>query len=127
MPCDEDRFSWSGLKTLSLDACDITFDSSIFHPISGIERVSGSDTLILSVFDGSIHVLDNISTLPEFMQSESENGMSTETLSTHARTANVKAETREQKTSIAITRHDANRVGGMTIYDKGATVAWLHE
>jgi general transcription factor 3C protein 4 len=119
--------AWSSFCALDLETQDLTSDSSAYYPVSGIEYIEHDDSLILSLYDGSFHVITHLSTTPQVTDPATCEGLSSEALSLQARTAFVKIESREARPLAAITRHDANRTSGMTSYDGGRTFAWLHE
>jgi general transcription factor 3C protein 4 len=115
------------VHTLDLEDQDLTADSCAYYPVSGIEYIEHKDALVVSLFDGSFHVISNLSANPQLVASNTSESLTTEGLSLQARTAFTRVETREARLSTAITRYDANRISGMTSYDHGGTFAWIHE
>jgi general transcription factor 3C polypeptide 4 len=76
---------------------------------------------VISLADGSFHVVRNFSTDPSLTYGPSENGPSSDTVSRTARSVFVKV--KEDKTS----KMDVNAIHGMDSYDNDAFYIWIHE
>lgn len=111
---------WSGYRRLVLQNQKLSVGSSSFHPVSGIHYVHHEDALIISLFDGSFHVVHNISHEPSWSP-QLNASFTSESLSQVSRSVFIRAERR------AMGNADMNRISGMVSYDGSATVIWLHE
>jgi hypothetical protein len=94
--------------------------SSALYPTSGITYHHKHDALVISLFDGSFHVIKNLCTAPEYITS-GDAALTSKKMSSAARSLFVRAEGRE------LQKPDANRISGMISLDRGWTYAWVHE
>ena len=115
-----DRSVWSGSRALLISTQKRSVGSSALSPSSGISYIPDRDICILSLSDGSFHVIHNISANPSLSPPPSE-GVSSQTLSAVSRAFFARAE--PEKVSLK----DVDRINGMTTYDGRATVAWTYE
>ena len=110
------------LKTQRTSAC-----SSSLTPVVGVTHLQSLDALIITLFDGSFHIVHDVSTLPvlgeEMMDlDEGTPGKATsESISRTARQMFVKAE------GGSVQHTDANRTSGMVSFDGLGSVLWVHE
>lgn len=101
--------------------------SSSLTPVVGVTQIRRLDALIVTLFDGSFHIVHDVSTLPilgeELMDlDEGTVGKPTsESISRAARQAFVKAE------GGTVQHADANRTSGTASFDGLGTVSWVHE
>lgn len=116
------------LSVLRLTTRKTSVGSSSLTPVVGITHVRGLDTLIVTLFDGSYHVVKNVSTRPTLADKsvmeddgEGESSMTSAKLSRIAREYFVAAEAGSAKFS------DMNATNGVTEFDGSGTVVWLHE
>lgn len=79
--------------------------------------------LIVSLADGSFHLVSHLSTGPVLDSSTPgpQASLTAATISANARSAFIRLEDGN------INRVDVNRIDGMTSYDDGSTFAWIHE
>jgi general transcription factor 3C polypeptide 4 len=75
---------------------------------------------VISLLDGSFHVIHSISAEPTWSPPPGS-ALSTENLSAVSRAVFLQVEHEEMQHS------DVNRIGGMLSFDDSATVLWLHE
>ncbi|KAF5390916.1 hypothetical protein D9757_004058 [Collybiopsis confluens] len=117
--------SWSGLHTLQLKTQKRSIGSSFLQPLSGIQYVLPQDALVLSLVDGSFHVIHGLAGEgPRLVNSENESGgkLNSETLSTIARGVFSRVERG------SVTFADVMRTSGMVMYDDGfGSLIWIHE
>ncbi len=76
---------------------------------------------MVSLADGSFHVICNLTTAPCLDASSPEVGLSSKTLSKVARGVFVKVE------EDPIQRVDVNCINGMSSYDDDSFYLWIHE
>jgi general transcription factor 3C protein 4 len=100
-------------------------DSSPFHPVSGITYRQKEDRLIITLFDGSFHVIRHMSMDPSWASRtvvDADNGhVSSEALSGLSRATFEKAEKGD------VDRNDMVRIDGAIPYDDGSTFLWVYE
>ena len=111
---------WSGSRALLLSTQKRSVGSSALSSLSGISYLPHRDICILSLSDGSFHVIHALSTSPSLDPPPSE-GISSETLSAASRALFARAEPEK------VTLKDVDRVNGMAAYDGGANFAWTYE
>ena len=114
------HLGWSGHQSLPLHSERVTASSSLLQPVSGLHYVSHDDALILSLFDGSLHVVHRVSSEPSWTPAGSDN-LSGQTLSKVACAAFMRTDLGEAKPSLV------NRISGLLPYDGQATFLWAHE
>ena len=79
------------------------------------------DVLILSLADGSFHVVSNISRDPSLISATAEIGLTSAAVSATARANFVKVEEEPMK------KLDVNTIHGMSPYDGDSFYLWVHE
>lgn len=97
----------------------VSASTSPFYPITGIEYVEGRDLLLLSLFDGTFHVIHHVSLEPTMTPDETE--FTSEHMSSLARATFTRTE------GGAVTKADMNRISGIVSYDGLSAVGWVHE
>ena len=123
---------WTGYRTLPIRTQRLSVGSSCLHPNSGLFYVRHRDALVISLFDGSFHVIRNLFHEPAWSTStvDGSDGMgvadsstfTSEGLSAISRAAFTQAE----RSDVRFT--DVNRINGMLAHDDvSGTVMWLHE
>jgi general transcription factor 3C polypeptide 4 len=76
--------------------------------------------LILTLFDGSFHVIHNFSRQPSFVPDAATESLTSERLSMTIRSAFSQAEQ-------GVQYDDVNRITGLESYDGSATLFWIQE
>ncbi|KAH8110999.1 transcription factor IIIC subunit delta N-term-domain-containing protein [Phellopilus nigrolimitatus] len=123
------------LATLRVQTQKASVDSSSFAAVSGLSRVTDpeSSPLVVTLHDGSLHVVRNPCTAPAFVNRGGDDGMDINTdeegtaslssanLSRTARAVFVQAE------GGTILPTDVCRISGANSFDEAQTIAWLHE
>ncbi|KAF8154505.1 transcription factor IIIC subunit delta N-term-domain-containing protein [Crassisporium funariophilum] len=115
---------WTGHRSLRLKTQKISTDSSAFHCVSGLSYVPKHDALVVTLFDGSFHVICALSRDPVWASSagdDKENVLTSEHLSGVSRSMFVKAEKGN------VDRGDMGRINGAVSYDDSACFAWVYE
>lgn len=111
---------WHGTRVLLLQTQKNSIGASSLHPVSGICYATRQDCIVVSLFDGSFHVIHAVSTNPSLEPTE-PGAPTTSTLSTAARNVFSHVEQEEVRFS------DANRTSGMVSFGDSTTFLWLHE
>ncbi|KAH9840069.1 transcription factor IIIC subunit delta N-term-domain-containing protein [Rhodofomes roseus] len=111
----------SSLRTVALSTQHLSIGSSALTPVVGVEHARSEDALIVSLADGSFHVVHHLSQEQPPGESTPDAGLSSLQLSRASRAAFVAAE--PEKT----TKKDVSRLYGVASYDSHAWFAWLHE
>ncbi|KAF4586205.1 hypothetical protein EYR38_010479 [Pleurotus pulmonarius] len=115
-----DSSNWVGLRSLKLTTQRTSVGSSALYPPSGIQYLRQWDILLISLFDGSIHVVHNITRGPTWGPPTNDNtNLTTEHTSKLVRSIFEAYEPNS-------TFEDVGRIGGMSCYDSSAVV-WVHE
>jgi general transcription factor 3C polypeptide 4 len=120
--CDE--CTWSGLRSLYLERQGISNGSSMLYPPSGLVYSPEHDAIVLSLFDGTFHVLYNISSSPTVrasIGSTNQSGLSSSDLSL------VSRRIFEQIEAGAILQEEMNRINGMASFGGFPILCWAHE
>ncbi|KAI0331648.1 hypothetical protein GY45DRAFT_1369805 [Cubamyces sp. BRFM 1775] len=112
--------AWSGCKVLVLRTQKRSVGSSALCPASGICYVPSRDLAIVSLSDGSFHVVHRLSVDPTLDPPPSE-AVSSDALSAASRAVFVHTE--PEKVSLK----DVDRISGMTSYDDSSTFMWTYE
>lgn len=110
---------WSGHRSLRLYTLKLSVGSSSLQPVSGLHYVPQEDALIISLFDGSVHVIHSLTQEPRLPQNLGELtglGLSRILRSAFARTEREK-----------VSNLDVNRISGMIPYDGSSVVMWVQE
>jgi general transcription factor 3C protein 4 len=113
--------TWFGTRTLLLQTQKLSIGSSAISPVSGVSYVLHRDALILALFDGSFHVIHNLSVEPSWNPSVANDTLTSAELSRASRELFAKV------TPAGISRMDVNRIGGMVSYDSQSTLVWIYE
>ncbi|KAG6878555.1 hypothetical protein C0992_007917 [Termitomyces sp. T32_za158] len=111
---------WLGLRSFRLKTQKLSVGSSALHPASGIQYISRRDILVLTLFDGSFHVIYNLSGEPTVNPQANDIVVTSEKLSQAARSVFVQTENN-------VDFGDMNRITGLTSYDGSATFIWMQE
>ncbi|KAI1793486.1 transcription factor IIIC subunit delta N-term-domain-containing protein [Ganoderma leucocontextum] len=114
------RSAWSGSRSLLLPTQKRSVGSSALSPSSGVSYIPDRDICVVSLSDGSFHVIHSLSANPTLDPPPSE-GVSSQTLSAVSRAFFARAE--PEKVSLK----DVDRINGMTTYDGRATCIWTYE
>ncbi|KZT70773.1 hypothetical protein DAEQUDRAFT_810373 [Daedalea quercina L-15889] len=109
------------LRTIALRAQQLSVGSSALTPVVGIEHAHSEDALVVSLADGSFHLVHDISGKRPHAASPDNLRLSSIQLSRAARSAFAAAEPE------STTEKDVNRNYGMISFDGCAWFAWLHE
>ncbi|KAJ7498001.1 putative zinc-finger of transcription factor IIIC complex-domain-containing protein, partial [Mycena galericulata] len=100
----------------------LSVGSSSFHPVSGLHYVQQEDALLVSLFDGSVHVIHSVIKEPVLSgESRSSSDLTTGALSGLLRSTFIRTESQK------ITDRDVNRVSGMIPYDDFSVALWVQE
>ncbi|KAK7687789.1 hypothetical protein QCA50_009008 [Cerrena zonata] len=118
---EADSSALSGCHTIALQTQSISAGATCFAPMSGITYNRHYDTLIISLTDGSFHLVSHLSTGPVLGNLTAEADFTAGTISANARSVFFRLEDSN------VGRVDVNRIDGMTSYDDGSTYAWIHE
>ncbi|OCH96338.1 hypothetical protein OBBRIDRAFT_787420 [Obba rivulosa] len=112
---------WSGRRSFLLVTRKLSVGSSSLCPVSGIEYVENKDSLVVSLSDGSFHVLRQLSTDPQRDNQHTGDGLTGPQLSAASRSVfrQVEPETVQTK--------DVQSIYGMSSYDGQGTYVWIHE
>lgn len=113
--------SWSELHTIRLETQKLSVASTALSRASGIAYAQRRDVLIITLSDGSLHVIQRLSTNPSLVSGMSDDGLSSDSVSEVARSVFCKVEEEE------ITRADVNAIHGIASYDNDAFYTWIHE
>lgn len=97
----------------------VSASTSSFYPITGIEYVEERDLLLLSLFDGTFHLIHNVSLEPTMIPDGDE--FTSEHMSFLARATFTRTE------GGAVTKADMNRISGIVSYDGLSALGWVHE
>ncbi|KAG6898898.1 hypothetical protein C0993_003000 [Termitomyces sp. T159_Od127] len=114
------QLGWSGPRSYRLKTQKISVGSSALHPASGIQYISRQDILVLTLFDGSFHVIYNLSSEPTMIPQSDDIVVTSENLSQAVRSVFVQTEN-------DVDFGDMNRITGLTSYDGSATFIWIQE
>lgn len=79
------------------------------------------DALVITLADGSFHVIQKLSTDPSLASGAPEDGLSCGMISKVARDVFYKVEEED------VTKADVNTIHGITSYDGDAFYTWIHE
>ncbi|PPQ73141.1 hypothetical protein CVT24_009134 [Panaeolus cyanescens] len=119
---DADPAFWTGHRTLRVQSQKISADSSPFHPVSGINYIPKRDVLIVTLFDGSFHVIRDFSTNPNWAEHPvPDEPLTSGVLSGVSRAIFKKVE------KGSVDRGDMVQMNGSVAYDDNSTLAWVYE
>ena len=91
--------------------------SSAFHPVVGLNYILHQDILIVTLTDGSFHVVQNISSDPSW----SGGCVNSYQISKAVRSAFVESQ------NCDVDLVDMNKITGVCLFDDGSTVVWAQE
>ncbi|KIP09279.1 hypothetical protein PHLGIDRAFT_505344 [Phlebiopsis gigantea 11061_1 CR5-6] len=112
---------WSDVRSIRLETQNLSVASTAFSRVSGIAYAQRRDALVISLADGSFHVIQQLSTNPLLVSGTSTDQLSSGAVSRTARAVFSKVEEEE------VTRSDVNAIHGLTSYDGDAFYTWIHE
>ena len=122
--------SWTGYRSLLIKSQKISVDSSAFHQVTGILYLQNQDVLLITLFDGSFHVICDLCRDPRWASTpaiqnydgETEyETLTSENLSKMSRSVFVKAEKGN------VDRRDMVKINGVTSYDDASCFSWVYE
>lgn len=113
--------AWHGLRGFKLCTRPLSVGTSSLSLPSGIEYIKHLDTAVLTLSDGSFHVIHSFSSNPSLESAGSELNMTSESLSRAARSVFFEIDTE------ANSARDVNCINGMLSYDNATTFVWMHE
>ena len=105
---------------INLRTAQLSVGANSFSPVTGISYIVHRDTLVVSLADGSFHVVSNLTKLAPTCPS-SDIAVNSETLSVSVRTLC------SSLYPDGLLPDDVNQINGMILYDEGSTVVWVHE
>ncbi|KAI0630592.1 putative zinc-finger of transcription factor IIIC complex-domain-containing protein [Trametes polyzona] len=111
---------WAGCRTLYLRARPRSVGSSALCPASGICFLPNLDASVVTLSDGSFHVVHRISVDPT-LDADLSDVVTSDALSAMSRSVFLLAE--PGKMSVK----DVDQVNGMTAYDDSSTFMWAYE
>ncbi|KAJ7574378.1 transcription factor IIIC subunit delta N-term-domain-containing protein [Mycena floridula] len=112
---------WSGHRSLSLTTENCSVGSSALQPVSGLYYIRSEDALVVSLFDGSVHVVHELSVEPSWTPSVAKDDLMSRRLSQLSRSVFVQASER------SVSYRDANRVSGLVSGDDCGVVFWAQD
>lgn len=113
--------TWHGTRVLPFQTQKLSVGSSAISPITGVSYVLHRDALILSLFDGSLHVIHNMTMEPTWSPPLAGDTLTSAELSRISRTLFAKV------TPAGISYLDVNKIGGMASYDSQSSLIWIYE
>ena len=105
-------------------------DSSAFHQVTGISYLQNQDALLITLFDGSFHVICDLCRDPRWASTSliqnynseiDHESLTSEILSKMSRSIFVKAEKGN------VDRRDMVKINGVTSYDDASCFSWVYE
>ncbi len=130
---------WAGHRSLRVCLQRTCADASPFHPVAGVAYVAAEDRLIVTLLDGSFHVVQDLATCTEWASKaiidaarakcggvggEWGGGGTSVASEALSRTSRATFETAEKG---AVDRTDMVRIDGAVTYDGCATFLWMYE
>ncbi|KAJ7065359.1 transcription factor IIIC subunit delta N-term-domain-containing protein [Mycena amicta] len=116
------KLGWSGHRRIRLSTRKLTVASSSFHAVSGLYYVPQEDALLISLSDGTMHVIDSLKTEPTLADvSRGTNEFTSEHVSRVVRSAFKRTD------RTAVSKGDVNRVSGFVPFDGSAAALWIQE
>jgi hypothetical protein len=116
--------AWSGLRSLPLQRQGISSGSSIFYSPSGLVYSPVHDALVISLTDGSFHVVYGISSSPT---SELPLGLTKQPSFSSSDLSSTSRKVFIQVEGGAIPHAEMNRINGMVAFGGFPIVSWAHE
>ncbi|KAF5339838.1 hypothetical protein D9611_009127 [Ephemerocybe angulata] len=120
-PPESPGMAWTGVRSLDFELQKISSAASMYHPASGVSYAGTDDTLTLSLFDGSIHVIHQVTSNPQWTPPTVDTSWTSSKLSRTCRSIFNKVE------SGAIDDKVMNRISGFCSYDNSSSFVWAHE
>ncbi|KAH8104064.1 putative zinc-finger of transcription factor IIIC complex-domain-containing protein [Cristinia sonorae] len=114
--------AWRGRRVMTLRTIKNSVGSTFLAPLTGVSYKPRHDALVLSLADGSLHVVSHLSTDPKLSPSEFHAGISAEALSAVTHSVFLKVEERQSSDRIGVAK-----IGGMISFDNNSTHAWVIE
>ncbi|KAJ7780218.1 transcription factor IIIC subunit delta N-term-domain-containing protein [Mycena maculata] len=111
--------NWSGTRFLRLCTQKLSVGSSSLHPVSGLHYVRQEDALLVSLFDGTVHVIHSL--IEEPTLSDVSHDLTSKRLSDILRSNFTRTERQD------ISKRDVNRVSGLIPYDDFSVALWVQE
>ncbi|KAJ7708915.1 transcription factor IIIC subunit delta N-term-domain-containing protein [Mycena rosella] len=119
---DSPTLGWSGQRSLRLCTQKLSVGSSSLQPVSGLHYVPQEDTLLVSLFDGSIHAIQSLIEEPRLANVPQNSGALTSLgLSRILRSAFTRTEKEK------VSKLDVNRISGLIPYDESSVFLWVQE
>lgn len=122
------------LGTLRVRVQKASVDSSPLYPVSGLSRIFDpeKDILVVTLFDGSFHVVHNACTSPKFDPiSQPQDTMAVEEANnsslTSARLSHLARSTFVEAEGGSLEHTDVGRISGAVGFDGFGSTLWLHE
>ena len=125
---------WSGWKNISIEVQRTSLGAAADSPSSGFAYLEEEDSLIVSLLDGTLHVIRDISTEPVLKAHKaddmevdqpitpySRNSLDSQSLSQVMREAFVKQENRDVPIEVI------GKLAGFTMFDRFGSLVWLTE
>ncbi|KAG2358841.1 transcription factor IIIC subunit delta N-term-domain-containing protein [Suillus spraguei] len=97
--------TWYGTRVLPFQTQNMSVGSSAISPVSGVSYVLHRDALILSLVDGSLHAIHNMTMGPTWSSPLAGDIL----------------------TSAELSRASRALIGGMASYDSQSTLIWIYE
>ncbi|OBZ74221.1 hypothetical protein A0H81_05958 [Grifola frondosa] len=139
-PCEPDGRGITGMKWVDVNAHGVSsvsvfHKSGMLHLWSGVSAAFGwsgsralllrtqklSDALVVSLSDGSFHVVHNLSVEPSMDPPPAATGFTSGGLSAASRSVYLKTESEQPQFK------DVNCINGMMSYDGGSMFVWIYE
>ncbi|KAH9943814.1 transcription factor IIIC subunit delta N-term-domain-containing protein [Amylocystis lapponica] len=115
---------WSGSRAIPIHAQKLSVGSSALCSVTGAEYIRTKDVLVVSLSDGSFHVVHTVSTEPSLAPLGSPppaHVPTSEAVSAVGRSVFLKVESEDLQFK------DVNHINGMASYDDHAAFVWIHE
>ena len=107
--------NWTGQRVLELPNIKISTGSSRLAPAAGLLHLPTRDALLVSLSDGSIHVICNLSTSPAIQTTNGVDHFDSTSLSSNARAVFIRQQA-QQNFGKDVTVQDANRMTGSVTF-----------
>jgi len=116
--------SWSGLRSLTLSRSGISSGSSTLYPPSGLVYSPEHDALVMSLIDGSFHVIYDISSAPT---TEPPVGLTKQPSFSSSDLSSISRRIFIQVEGGPMSHAEINRINGMVSFGGFPIVSWAHE
>ncbi|KAG6330962.1 hypothetical protein ID866_8123 [Astraeus odoratus] len=117
---------WHGSKTLQMELQRSSAGSSSLATVSGLSYVTQRDVLIISLSDGSLHAIHNISIDPSWVPLDQPMD-STSLITSKALTEASRAFFVRSSQDAGVDYTDVNQINGLVPYDSYSTLVWIYE